>query len=268
MNRPFLRLMLFTILFGPLAAARAQQNIVLPAGTLLNCTLDEPNLSPATAEIDDPVLCHLDAIQAGRVLPRGSYLVGHIANEQQPGHFVGKGSMVIIFDRIGLSNSDLPLPAKVIAVHGYRVNREETIIGHGHAKRDAVEWMVPVLWPWKVLMLPAKGPEPALKGEVRVTLRVMEDLVPQQAGTPQMPSSAALQYQQQVGSYKQTPSFTLLALRSGKVYEVSGYWRSGTIFLRYTLPGSNITNMVDLRDLDWTTTTQLNQTRGVAFRLP
>lgn len=29
--------------------------------------------------------------------------------------------------------------------------------------RDAVEWMLPPLWPWKVLMLPARGPRPALE---------------------------------------------------------------------------------------------------------
>jgi len=30
-----------------------------------------------------------------------------------------------------------------------------------------VEWLIPPLWPWKILMLPAKGPRPALKGEAQ-----------------------------------------------------------------------------------------------------
>jgi hypothetical protein len=62
------------------------------------------------------------------------------------------------------------------------VDREGKIIGHGHATRDTVEWMLPPLWPWKVLTLPARGPRPTLRGEVRMTLRVMDDLtVPQTA---------------------------------------------------------------------------------------
>jgi hypothetical protein len=37
--------------------------------------------------------------------------------------------------------------------------------------------MLPPLWPWKVLMLPARGPRPALKGETAVTMRIMDDVV-------------------------------------------------------------------------------------------
>src|ERR1700679_3640904 len=71
------------------------QDTVVPAGTLLHCTLDEPNFSSATAEVGDPVLCHLDGLQEfGRVaFPRGSYLEGHLEADKEPGHFVGKGSM-------------------------------------------------------------------------------------------------------------------------------------------------------------------------------
>jgi hypothetical protein len=65
----------------------------------------------------------------------------------------------------------------MIAVSSYNVDRNGKIIGHGHATRDTVEWMLPPLWPWKVLSLPARGPRPTLKGEAQVTLRVMDDLV-------------------------------------------------------------------------------------------
>jgi hypothetical protein len=42
--------------------------------------------------------------------------------------------------------------------------------------------MIPPLWPWKVIMLPARGPRPALKGESVMTLRLMDDVqVPQLA---------------------------------------------------------------------------------------
>ena len=161
-----------------MAAVASAREVVLPAGTLLNCVMDEPNFSSATASIGDPFLCHPRSIQmfGQAVFPRGAYLVGHLEDDKDPGHFVGKGRLKLSFDRIGLANTDLPLPAKVIAVKGYRVDREGNIIGHGHATRDTVEWLLPPLWPWKVLSLPARGPRPALKGETRVTLRLMDDV--------------------------------------------------------------------------------------------
>jgi hypothetical protein len=159
------------------------QQIVVPAGTLLRCTLNEPNFSSATAEVGDPIVCQVGATQQfGReAFPRGTYIAGHLEAYKDPGHFVGKGWLQLSLDRIGLPNTELPVPGKVIAVRGYRVDREGKIRGRGHAERDAVEWMLPPLWPWKVLTLPARGPRPALKGEVAITLRLMEDVTVPQA---------------------------------------------------------------------------------------
>ena len=155
------------------------QDILIPAGTLLHCTLDEPNLSSATAAVGDPVICHMRSIQEfGHVVfPRGTYLGGHVEAEKEPGHFVGKGYLKLQFDRIGLPTSDLPVPSKIIAAKGFKVDKDGDIKGHGHATRDVVEWMFPPLWPWKLIMLPARGPRPALKGEEQVTLRLMDDVM-------------------------------------------------------------------------------------------
>lgn len=155
------------------------RDIVVPAGTLMSCILDEPKFSSATVSVGDPFLCHPRLMQqfGQTVFPRGTYLVGHLEADKDPGHFVGKGYLKLAFDRIGLPDSDLPLTAKVIAVAGYNVDRQGKIIGHGHPTRDVVEWMLPPLWPWKVLSLPARGPRPTLKGEVSISLRVMDDLV-------------------------------------------------------------------------------------------
>jgi hypothetical protein len=112
--------------------------------------------------------------------------VGHLESAKEPGHFVGKGSLKLTFDRIGLPSGDLPLEAKMIGTPGYHVDREGKIIGKGHATRDVVEWMLPPLWPWKVITLPAKGPRPKLKGETTLELRLMDDLlVPQVASIPE-----------------------------------------------------------------------------------
>ena len=178
MKAAFLSLLFSLTLFTTLNAF-AHDN-VLPAGTLLQCTLDEPNFSSATASVGDPLLCHPHGLQVfgQNVFPRGTYIVGHLADDKDPGHFWGKGYLKIEFDRIGLPGGDLPLSAKMIAVSGgYRVDKEGKVIGKGHAKRDIVEWLLPPLWPWKVLTLPARGPRPKLKGETRVTLRLMDDVI-------------------------------------------------------------------------------------------
>lgn len=171
----------FILPLALLASANAWvRESVLPAGTLLTCTMDEPNFSSATASVGDPVLCHPHGLQmfGQTVFPRGTYIVGHLADDKDPGHFWGKGFLKIEFDRIGLPGADLPLSAKMIAVSGgYKVDKEGKIKGKGHAKRDIVEWMLPPLWPWKILTLPARGPRPTLKGETRVTLRLMEDVI-------------------------------------------------------------------------------------------
>ena len=172
------------ILVFSLTLSASARDVVLPAGTLLQCTLNEPNFSTATAAVGDPVLCHLRGVTefGQQAFPRGSYLVGHLESSKEPGHFFGKGNMKLQFDRIGLPTGDLPLDAKVIATRGYKVDKEGDIKGKGHARRDAVEWMLPPLWPWKVVMLPARGPRPTLKGESVMTLRLMDDVqVPQVA---------------------------------------------------------------------------------------
>src|SRR5438105_859224 len=168
----------FALLFFLFSQNTSAQDTFVPAGTLLRCTMSEPNFSSASAQVGDPVLCHLGAVQVfgHNVFPRGAYMGGHLEAEKEPGHFFGKGYLKIVFDRIALPNSELPLDTKIVALRSYHVDKEGDIKGKGHAKRDVVEWMIPPLWPWKVLMLPARGPRPTLKGEQILTLRLMEDV--------------------------------------------------------------------------------------------
>ncbi len=175
-----------SLLSFTLATTASARETVLPAGTLLKCTMNEPNLSSATIAVGDPVLCHLHSVTefGQQTFPRGAYLVGHLESAQDPGHFWGKGNMKLVFDRIGLPNGDMPLDAKVIATRGYKVNKDGDIRGKGHATRDVVEWMIPPLWPWKIITLPARGPRPTLKGESMLELRLMDDVqIPQVSAT-------------------------------------------------------------------------------------
>jgi hypothetical protein len=161
-----------------LTMSASAREVVLPAGTILQCTLNEPNFSSKSVDVGDPVLCNLRGlVQFGQqAFPRGSYLVGHLEAAKDAGHFFGKGYLRLQFDRIGVPNGDLPLDAKVIATRGYKVDKHGDIDGKGHAKRDVVEWMLPPLWPWKIIMLPARGPRPTLKGETVLSLRLMDDV--------------------------------------------------------------------------------------------
>jgi hypothetical protein len=168
----------FVLLVVPAAAHAAIQDII-PAGTILQCTLNEPNFSSKTAMIGDPVLCHLGPLGAfgHSAFPRGAMLGGHLQEYKDPGRLVGKGSLGLEFDRLILPGAEiLPLSAKVISTPQMKADRQGDIQGKGHAKRDVAEWMIPVLWPIKVITLPFRGPYPALKGETRLSLRLMEDV--------------------------------------------------------------------------------------------
>jgi hypothetical protein len=265
-------------------STRAQE-VVVPAGTLIHCTLDEPNFSSATAEVGDPVLCHLSSLQQfGRtVFPRGSYLQGHLEAAKEPGHFVGKGYLKIQFDRIGLPNTDLPIPSKIIVAHGYKVDRQGDIVGRGHAKRDVVEWMIPPLWPWKVVSLPARGPRPTLKGEEALTLRLMEDVVlPRTALVPApgwhyfgqssslSPAASApgasgprlASSESNAAVEPREARVTRIALTSNVGFDVTNYRIDGDQ-LNYVLPDGQ-TGAVGVHDVNWRKTSQLNAERGKA----
>jgi hypothetical protein len=173
----------------------------VPAGTLLGCTLDEPNFSSQTARYGDPVLCRTSAVEmfGRRVIPRGAYLSARLRDYRDPGHFFGKGWLQLEFTSLTLPGGTVPLDAKVISAAHYRVNGEGKVQGRGHPTRDAIEWSIPILWPVKVLTLPARGPRPAFKGETRIELRLMEDVViPESAylspgGLPWRSSSLSLE---------------------------------------------------------------------------
>lgn len=155
------------------------QEILVRAGELIHCTLEEPNFSSATADVGEPVVCYLSAFREfGRsVFPRGSYLIGHLSDYRNPGHFVGKGWLQLTFDRLVLYRDlDLPVSTKVVAVRNFNVNAQGRVRGHGHPKRDAFYWSIPMLWPVQVMKLPARGPRPVLRGEVPVVLRVLDDI--------------------------------------------------------------------------------------------
>ena len=129
-------------------------------------------------QIGDPVMCQLGHTEMyGRnSFPYGSYVVGHFAAYKDPGHLVGKGWMELDFDRMVVQpDTVVPINARVVATPKYPVDKDGKIHGTGHAVRDTVEWLIPVLWPIDLINLPRRGPRPVLKSETRLTLKVMDD---------------------------------------------------------------------------------------------
>jgi hypothetical protein len=154
------------------------QELVLRAGELLTCSLEEPSFSSATAAVGEPIVCYLRQFRefGHAAFPRGSYLTGRLADYKDPGRLVGKGWLRLEFDRLILPDTEIPIATRVVSVLRFQVDSASHIQGHGHATRDALAWSVPVLWPVDLMRLPGRGPRPALHGEVPLTVRLLDDV--------------------------------------------------------------------------------------------
>jgi hypothetical protein len=148
---------------------------VVPAGSIIQCVTQEGHISSKTTDVGDPILCQIN--RSSFALPFGSYLAGTFDDFSDPGHFIGKGWMVLRFDRIIISpDTIIPISSKVVDVPKYYIDREGKIHGKGHTTRDAIMWMIPILWPIDIINLPRRGPAPSLRAETRITVKVMDDL--------------------------------------------------------------------------------------------
>ena len=172
-------LVAFSLLLASSLFADTGQRII-PAGSLISCTVGESKISSKSTAVGDPVLCQVgySELYGRSVLPYNSFLEGRFEDYKDPGHFVGKGWMELKFNRMFIQpDTIIPIDTRVVDVPGYRVDMHGRILGKGHAVRDTVEWMIPILWPIDMLNLPRRGPRPTLKEETRITLKVMNDLV-------------------------------------------------------------------------------------------
>jgi hypothetical protein len=173
------------------AAIPAGAEQMIPAGSVVQCMVAD-RISSKTTQVGDPILCMVSHAELyGRsTFPFGSYLEGHFEAYKDPGHFVGKGWMELKFDRMVVGNDTvIPIETRVIATSGKNaVTGDGRIMGTGHAVRDTVEWMIPVLWPIDLINLPRRGPTPVLKPETRLTVKVLDDFgIPTKAEVQHQP---------------------------------------------------------------------------------
>lgn len=282
-----------SLVFLASITARAAETLI-PAGSLIECTVSEHNFSSKTAELGDPVLCQAGLIEGawGSSLPYGTFLTGRFSEYKDPGHFVGKGWMELKFDRMVLPpDRVVPVSAKVVYAPGLLVDKYGRIHGAGHPVRDIVEWSIPVLWPIDVLALPRRGPRPRLKDETRLRLKIMDDMaVPAADPTPRtmLPRSSV-----SPAPYSSTPSpvptmtpsafhpqapaaplgdplplnneqLTVLMLSDGNGRLASNYWFEGSRQVRYIALNGN-TVVIPIERLDLAATADINRRRGVPF---
>ena len=183
----YLSLAVVSLLAAPQLFADAGERLI-PAGSLVSCTTGDARISSRTSAVGDPILCKVEHRRGDLMLPYGSYLGGEFSEYKDPGHFVGKGYMLLSFDRVYVGDTVVPINAKVVDVPGYKIDARGRILGKGHALRDTIAWMIPVLWPIDLINLPRRGPRTTLKAETALTLRVMEDIevpvVPDQQRDP------------------------------------------------------------------------------------
>lgn len=276
--------------------SQAAGHDLIPAGTILQCTIDEPNFSSKADMVGDPLLCHLSSFSefGHSVFPRGAMLSGHLEDYKNPGHFVGKGWIELVFDRIVLPGAEvIPLSAKIISAPHMKVDRQGDVHGKGHPKRDAIEWMIPVLWPVKLGTLPARGPYPTFKGESRIAIRVMEDIelpVPVAQNLLPQPWAAPASYESHGyrGSLQPSPvrnqstslqpatftnrtqesvspKVTIIALKSGAAFLASHYWLEGGKLHCVSPTGKD--QLLPLENIDLTESVSVNHQRNVDFVL-
>src|ERR1700735_24254 len=190
---PMKRILASLLLILPISIAGAEQ--LIPAGSSMQCMVSD-KISSKTVHLGDAILCQVSHVEMyGRsVFPYGSYLVGHFEDYKDPGHFVGKGWMELRFDRIVVGNDTvIPISTRVIASSGKNpVDSNGRIVGTGHATRDTVEWLIPVLWPIDLINLPRRGPTPVLKPETRLTVKLLDDVgIPTKSEVQHQPEMAS-----------------------------------------------------------------------------
>ena len=243
----------------------------IPAGLPIACWMQEKNLSLKTAQPGDPVLCYLSpSMGFGKPLfPRGSYLTGTIEGGKAPGRLHGKGTLILDFDRLVVSDTvRIPISVKVIAALKYKISPDGKIIGRGHAKRDLAAWMFPPLWPLDLINLPRRGPWPAIEGkEERLLLRVMQDAVVPDVGgevpyyTPQV-SAASSYYENPV----HVGGDVVLIRKDGSAVYTIDYWYSVPGYVSYVLKG-NLFGRMPLSELNLKATIRVNRQRGIEFKI-
>ena len=256
------------VVFG--GTARAQDRLV-PAGTLLQCVMDELNFSGATAAVGDPVLCQLRTLEefSRPVFPKGAMLGGHLEDAKGPCHFSGKGYVNLTFDRMILPYGNLPIPAKVIQPRGCKIQKSGDGNGKAQALKHGAQWLMPLPQP-EGLSLPMRDRRTRAKGEEQVQLRIMEDiLIPARfVYGPMMLDRGPYRGSAQPSVSSDSPGksalgLTMLVLKSDQVYAISSFRLDGSV-LKFA-DANGAAGVVDANEIDWLRTGEMTSAARSTF---
>lgn len=153
----------------------------LPAGLLLSLRVNE-HVNSRLLQPNEPILFEVAnaarPFRSGPALPSGSLITARVVEAKPAGRIVGRATLDIAFDEILLPSGErYPLSAKIIEARGLGTDSSGRLIGRGHAKADAFFYTFPLTSPFRVMMIPARGPDIRFKGEQSVTIKLMEPVM-------------------------------------------------------------------------------------------
>jgi hypothetical protein len=159
-------------------AAAAECPVHLPAGVVIRLLPDEKLIAGISS---GPTLFTVSSDlrffpNKPPLLPRGSKVLGTIAESKEAGHFYGKARLKITLTSILTSDlCEYPIEAKIIEAGRQKVE-SEVILGRGHARRDVVALLFPPTTVYQVLRTPSRGPKLVLDRETPLYIKLMEPL--------------------------------------------------------------------------------------------
>jgi hypothetical protein len=128
--------------------ALGQDNVSLPAGTILNVRLDK-TLATLTSKEGDPFSARVtQAVQLGgkSVVPVGATIEGHVTRVQEPRRIEGKPTIGILPETLIMPNGErFTLNARLLDTNlhnGTGVNDEGQFKGKGYDRKDLTEFGV------------------------------------------------------------------------------------------------------------------------------
>src|SRR5262245_49128166 len=148
---------------------------VLPAGLVIKIEPDEKSVASKT---DGPLLLTVTSdvrLFPGKppIVPRSSKVFAKSVESKQAGRLWGRAHYAMSLESILTPNEcEYPIDAKVIDAGKYNVKK--SIVGKGHARRDAILWLFPPTTLYQLVRLPARGPKLVLDQESNVAIRLLQ----------------------------------------------------------------------------------------------
>jgi hypothetical protein len=161
----------------------------LPAGTIIRMFPDEKLLAGATS---GPIIFTVGSdVQffpnRPPMLPRGSKILGQVAESEQGGRVWGKARAHIVLTSILTADCEYPIDAKILEAG--RFNVEDNVVqGRGHTKRDAFLLLFPPTTLYQLIRIPGRGPKLVLDAETPLTIKLMQAIYPEDALSSSSPN--------------------------------------------------------------------------------